>query len=107
MPSFAGARRRFFPKPLVILLVVDVEQNSFIFYFKLCCPLGVAPEDGTAAYVSFERHDLGKDRAVEQDRVAADTVVRGDDNLRLRATIVIGELSRGFRGERMAGPPGR
>ncbi len=34
MPSFAGARRRSFPKPLVILLAVDIQQNSFILYFK-------------------------------------------------------------------------
>ena len=57
---------------------------------------GVAAEDGAAAYVSLERHDLGKDRAVEQDRVAADTLVRRDDNLRLGAAVLIGELIEGF-----------
>ena len=34
MPSFAGVRRRPFLKPLVILLVVDVQQDSFILYFN-------------------------------------------------------------------------
>jgi hypothetical protein len=97
MPSFAGARRRSFPEPLVILVAVDVEQDSFILYFKLCYVLGVVAEDGTAAYVPFERHYLDKDRAVEQDRVAADSFVRRDDDLRLRTAIVIGELVEGFR----------
>ena len=59
MPSFAGVRRRSFPKSLVILLIVDIQQDSFILYFKFCGLLGVAAEDGTAAYITFERHDLG------------------------------------------------
>jgi hypothetical protein len=97
MPSFAGARRRLFPKPLVILLVVNIQQDSFILYFKLCCSPGVAPEDGTAAYITLKCHDFGKDRAVEQNRVAADTFVRRDDNLNRGAAMSMGELIESFR----------
>ena len=107
MPSFAGVRRRLFPKPLVILLVVDIEQDSFILYFKFYGSLRVAAEDRTAAYVSLERHDLGKDRAVEQDGVAADALVGGDHDLRFGSAVADRRADRGFRGERMAGPPGR
>ena len=96
MRLFAGARRRLFPKPLVILLVVDVQQNSFILYFKLYRALRMAPEDGAAAYISLEGHDLGKDGTIEQDRVAAAPLVGRDDNLRLGVAVLTAELIEGF-----------
>jgi len=96
MPSFAGVRRKRFLKSLVILLVVDVEQYSFILYFKLYCALGVAAEDGTAAYISFERHDLSKHRTVQQDGVAADALVGRDHNLRFAAAVLTAKLIEGF-----------
>ena len=83
-------------KPLVILVAVDIQEDSFILHFQPYRPLLVAGEDGTAAYVSLERHDLGKDRAIEQDRVAADTLVRRDDDLRFGVAVPIGELIQGF-----------
>jgi hypothetical protein len=56
----------------------------------------VVAEDGTAAYISLERHDLSKHGAVQQDRVAADALVRRDHNLRFAAAVLLGELIEGF-----------
>jgi hypothetical protein len=99
MPSFGGVRRNSSPKPLVILMVVDVEQDSFIFYFKVQCLLLVAAEDGPAAYVSFERHDLREDGTVQEDWVAADALICGDHNLRFGTVVLLSELIEGLRAD--------
>ncbi len=96
MPSFAGARRRYCPKPLVILLIVEVEQDSFILYFKVYGALLVAAEDGAAACIPFERHDLGKDRTIEQDGVSAAALVGRDHYLRLGLAVLTAQLIEGF-----------
>jgi hypothetical protein len=69
-------------EPVVIILIVDVEQDSRIFDFHFKYRVQVIGKDCPAAGVPFQCHDLGKNRPTEQYGVAAFALVGGNDNLR-------------------------
>ena len=82
-------------EPLIIVLIVDVQQDSFIFYFQLFDGFRMLREEGAAAYIAFERHGFGEERPIEQDGVAAGAAVGGDEDLGAGSAVVVGQLGEG------------
>src|SRR5579883_443216 len=63
------------PEPLIVIHVVDIKEDAFIFYLKLEKFVGMVRKDGPAACISLERQDLAEEGPVQQDWIAADSVV--------------------------------
>ena len=76
----------------IVILIVDVEKNSYIVHFHLYDSLQVTPEDCPAADISVECHDLGKDRTVQENRVATKAFVQGNHYLRIGAAVPVDDL---------------
>jgi hypothetical protein len=82
---------------LIVGSAVDVEQNPNILHLHPDDSLQMTPEDCPAPDISLEGHDLGKDRAIQENWISAGAFVCGNHNLRFRAAILLDDLAEGLR----------
>jgi len=77
--------------PLVILPAVDIHKNPRVVHLYFDDPLRVFSEERPAPNIALEFHYLGKHRPIQQDRVAANTLVQREYDLRPRPPILLNE----------------
>ena len=85
-------KQTWFPEisqPFVVVLVVDVEENSCVVYLFIDDPVQVIPKDRSAADISPKRHDLKEDRTIQKNRIAAKALKYRYHSLRIGTPILI------------------
>src|SRR5260370_20264558 len=87
---------------LPVLSAIDIQKDADIIHRQLMDGFRMSAKDCPASDVSGEIHQFRKNRAVEENRVAAKTPVKGNQYLRARLTPITNHLlERGGTNKRL------
>src|SRR5260370_25953012 len=79
-------------KSLPVLSAIDIQKDADIIHRQLVDGFRMSAKDCSASDVSGEIHQFRKNRAVEENRVATKTPVKGNQYLRTKLTPITNHL---------------